>query len=479
MRKFAVIFLLNGFTSMSYSQNLVPNPSFEDTFPCSSWTGILGPITDWYVPNNSTPDWFGAGSICCFQTPSNLFGFQFPRTGIAYAAAGAYIPLFQPPPISSREYITCHLIQSLQQNKKYCAGFYVSLADRAKFAIDGMGALLTPDTPTCSGSYCFLSYSPQVFNPAGNVLSDTMDWVLISGGFTAAGGEKFITIGNFTPDSDLTIVPTGQSTNLSCGYFIDDVSLEEMQVDTANAGGAKIICEGDSVVLGIPQCGGCLYQWQNVNGSLNDTTLAQPIATPTQTTNYVLMLRDTSTGTICDWTSTDTVTVTVLPAPIYDLANAGSDQTLCKGESVTLGTASCSNCTYQWQPFNNLSNATTAQPAATPTQTNTYILTMTDSVPPCAKTTTDTVSIFVNDCSALEIPNLFTPNGDGKNEVFQIKNLPANSSIQIFNRWGSRVYESSSYNNTWDGGNVPDGTYFYLLMLPDKKTEHGFVEIRR
>ena len=231
--------------------------------------------------------------------------------------------------------------------------------------------------------------------------------------------------------------------------------------------------------LGTTQCNGCIYTWQPAT-SLSDTSIAQPLAFPLQTTTYVLTVRDTTTGTLCEWTSTDTVTVTVIPfAPQF--ADAGIDKTLCKGESVTLGSSPCGNCTYQWQPFSTLNNSSIAQPTATPTQTTAYILTMTDSVPPCAKTTTDTVNVFVNDCAAgpIEIPNLFTPNGDGKNEVFYIKNLPANSSLQIFNRWGNKVYSSGNYNNTWYGGGVTDGTYFYILALPDKKTYRGFVEIRR
>lgn len=72
---------------------------------------------------------------------------------------------------------------------------------------------------------------------------------------------------------------------------------------------------------------------------------------------------------------------------------------------------------------------------------------------------------------ALEIPNTFTPNGDGKNDAFVILGLqqfPMNR-IEVFNRWGNRVFEMDSYDNTWDGRNLgtgaalPDGAYFYVL----------------
>jgi len=76
------------------------------------------------------------------------------------------------------------------------------------------------------------------------------------------------------------------------------------------------------------------------------------------------------------------------------------------------------------------------------------------------------------------IPNIFTPNGDDKNEYFYISGLNQfeNPKIKIYNRWGNLVYESDSYKNDWDGTSeasmtigkkekLPTGTYFYVLEL--------------
>lgn len=65
----------------------------------------------------------------------------------------------------------------------------------------------------------------------------------------------------------------------------------------------------------------------------------------------------------------------------------------------------------------------------------------------------------------LEIPNVFTPNGDGSNDFYEIPNLDRyiRSQLIVFNRWGQKVYESDPYNNNWDGGTLPDGVYFYIL----------------
>ena len=80
------------------------------------------------------------------------------------------------------------------------------------------------------------------------------------------------------------------------------------------------------------------------------------------------------------------------------------------------------------------------------------------------------------------IPQGFSPNGDGINDFFIIRGISKfpNNSIEIYNRWGSKVYESSPYQNDWDGrssnnltsGNnlLPVGTYFYVLHPNDNQT---------
>ena len=65
----------------------------------------------------------------------------------------------------------------------------------------------------------------------------------------------------------------------------------------------------------------------------------------------------------------------------------------------------------------------------------------------------------------IEVPNVFTPNGDGVNDTFEVPNLDkyVTNEVVIVNRWGEKVYEANGYNNDWDGGSQPDGTYFYII----------------
>lgn len=101
---------------------------------------------------------------------------------------------------------------------------------------------------------------------------------------------------------------------------------------------------------------------------------------------------------------------------------------------------------------------------------------------------TATVFIYVN-CviqEELAIYNAVSPNNDGLNEVFMVKGIQKypNNLLQIFNRWGALVYEKKGYNNDWDGTwngyDLPNGTYFYVLDLGDNTKKYtGYLQLQR
>ena len=196
---------------------------------------------------------------------------------------------------------------------------------------------------------------------------------------------------------------------------------------------------------------------------------------------------------VCGTTS-DEITIAIFDhtAPA---AEAGESLDLCENETSAQlsAVAATSTATGWWSLMEG--GGTIAQPADPnsmvndlPTGYNWFTWTIDNG--PCGSTS-DTLLIKLRDCLTLRIPNAFSPNGDGVNEVFYIENIgsyPQNA-LQIFNRWGNKVYEQSPYNNEWDGTSqfgamfgekLPESTYYYVLDLGDDKESHtGYIFLRR
>ena len=121
-------------------------------------------------------------------------------------------------------------------------------------------------------------------------------------------------------------------------------------------------------------------------------------------------------------------------------------------------------------------------PLSSPTDTITYILVVTDSNN-CMNS--DTVNVFVTDTTTEEtdliITNLFTPNGDGVNDYWYIENIEqySGAEIYIYNIYGNLVFSKKDYLNDWDGGQLPDGTYYYILKSDAFEPIKGSLEILR
>jgi gliding motility-associated-like protein/uncharacterized repeat protein (TIGR01451 family) len=94
-------------------------------------------------------------------------------------------------------------------------------------------------------------------------------------------------------------------------------------------------------------------------------------------------------------------------------------------------------------------------------------------------------SIDYKDITGINIPNVFTPNGDGRNDTFTIPNVNQyeQNELVILNRWGGEVYQTKNYQNTWTGDKLEDGTYFYSLKVKNSKGEQeeykGYVTLLR
>jgi len=231
MKKF-IIYLCLFSAIKADSQNLVLNPSFEDTIACPTTTAIPMQCEYWYTANIGSPDYFSEQpDIFCGTSPVPLSnaGFQYARTGVAYVGLAPFVSTTFPSFANRREYIGGILSDTLKQGHEYCVSFYVSVAEKLKYVVDGIGLFLSTDSAVDYTINTNLSFVPQISNPSGNIIYDTLNWMQISGTYIANGGEKYFTIGNFNDDTN-TLVDSTSGTLMGAYLFIDDVSVIDCTV---------------------------------------------------------------------------------------------------------------------------------------------------------------------------------------------------------------------------------------------------------
>lgn len=233
----------------------------------------------------------------------------------------------------------------------------------------------------------------------------------------------------------------------------------------ADAGADVRICEGASTRL--QGSGGQTYNWLPATG-LSASNIASPQAAPADSTLYILTV---SNGTCTD---RDSVLVAVLKKP---RANAGPDLQIFQGSSVKLqGSFGGSRVVYFWTPgYNILSSASDINAEVAPLTDTIYTLHV-QSQDGCGTATDD---VFVRVLMKIKIPNVFSPNGDGINDDWQIDELASfpESDITIFDRYGRQVFNTKGYNKPWDGKlnskPLPVGVYYYILDLKNGLKKMG------
>jgi gliding motility-associated-like protein len=478
MKKYFLSIILISFALIAIAQtNLVINPSFElcpITFPVCD-RNPEGSSPPWKHPTPSSPDLFRkCDPDINFRWPKNGVGFCYPRTDTSYAG----FVLFDKNNYYYREYLQGKLQSKLKANKKYCVSFYVQLSDYSNYAVDAIGMYIS-DTAVHSNVSLELNYTAQIANPKGNIINDTANWVLISGIYTAYGGEEYITIGNFLGNT-IDTVPTGAPPTWNppySYYYLDDVSV--IEITEAEAGQNKTICKGDTASIGEQSKAGIIYNWLPAAG-LSSANVANPKASPSVTTTYYLTVTDTATacGT---FVTKDSVVVAVSS---FQFSVSGSKSNVCAGESVVLNASGGIN--YAWS--GGLGAGSTV--VVSPSISTIYTVSVTDSTN-CRGVLSKEIKVINCDTTTnIEVPNVLTPNADGKNDEFKIKHKGEfeNFNVKIFNRWGVKIFESQNINFTWDartnsGYVMPNGTYYYIISAKGKDGKewelHGSVSVLR
>jgi gliding motility-associated-like protein len=284
----------------------------------------------------------------------------------------------------------------------------------------------------------------------------------------------------FAAPGDYSIFLTAKSDKGCLNIKSDTITYYGPPTLTFNPASPTQICEGDNVTLSV--AGADTYLWEN--GNATNTITAN-------TTGYYKV-----TGTVANLCqSTDSVYVEVLPNPIAD---AGPDSTITEGDTLIL--QGSGGQYYSWSPATYLSDPSIANPSAYPKATIPYTLSVVDTngctdsddititvLPKEIIDTTDTKDTTVAPLAApFVVHNLLTPNGDGHNDVWDLRSVPdiETATIYVFNRWGKEVFMAENYQHNWggtyNGEPLTDGTYVYVIKFNDEKTvARGALEIVR
>ena len=217
------------------------------------------------------------------------------------------------------------------------------------------------------------------------------------------------------------------------------------------------ICSGTSATLRASSDAGALLKWQNEASNGAQTTVS-PAATTTYTVTATSSQGCTRSASVKVTVQAFTISLSANPNPVT------------QGAQLTLTTTASVN-PYQvtsWQPTALFSNQTASSQVITAGPATQYIVTATTSA---GCTDSDTLNIVVNaDVNDIYIPNYFSPNNDGKNDIFMVRGSTIKSlELRIYNQWGQLIFESADQNTPWDGTyngkQQPVGVYVYVARI--------------
>ncbi|MBX9851535.1 MAG: gliding motility-associated C-terminal domain-containing protein [Cytophagaceae bacterium] len=286
---------------LSKAQNLVPNPSFEEYWPCTNnrpdIPGCYSSCNAGSLPTpanllNSATKYWKAATLASVQyltacnvaisLDDNINYWYQPRSGTAHIIIHTYGTYNSPGYPEVRSYATVALSEQLQTGCRYEITFYAKRAKDKYFggapyhsgiATDGLGAYFSSDS-ICNDSTTTPLYSliPQMQNPAGQMVFDSINYVKISGIYTALGSEKYLTIGNFKNNTNTVTSKPAFPGHTAGAYFIDDVSVIKIipQLKIGN-GNNLAICEDSTGILTATP-GFDSYTWSTGAASPNITT---------------------------------------------------------------------------------------------------------------------------------------------------------------------------------------------------------------
>lgn len=303
---------------------------------------------------------------------------------------------------------------------------------------------------------------PQLIMPNDSVVCSGNSITLAANSLGSASEFHWSSAADFsdtlnTPmtDSTFTIVP-GATQYYYCmvsnGFCeVTDSVLVGSTLASYTVSADTAICLGDTMILEISTSAVGItvdYEWEPANAIISDPFNDQIFVSPGSNTTYTVTATDNFN---CVFTADVTVNVYNFNGSAFNATV--DDPVIIAGDTTWVhGTPADPGLSYLWTPATGLSDPDSSSSMATPTETTTYSLLISSGNCSTTREVTITVIDAVCDEPDIYIPNAFTPNGDGKNDlVFVRGNAIDEVYFTIYNRWGEMVFETEDLSIGWDG----------------------------
>lgn len=222
-KNFLIILFIFNFTQI-FGQNLVPNPSFEDTLYCPNYVGNVSAMTSWKSFGNSVDSYNACSQP--MNVPNSQFGFQYAHTGDGMIGIITYVWQLAPGWPNYREYAGATLINTMIIGQKYYISFYMNCAGYLPgwqmIGANKMGLRFSTIeydslTPPLPNNFAHLF--------TDSILTDTVQWLKVSGSFIADSAYSHIIMGSFfdATNTDTIIFGGAPFGGSYAYYYIDDV----------------------------------------------------------------------------------------------------------------------------------------------------------------------------------------------------------------------------------------------------------------
>lgn len=537
--QFHRLVLLSGYCFVAFelsAQNLVPNAGFEQLSGCPLGSGEITLAPPWSSAG-SPADLFNACHVNTLpfnctnvSVPLNFAGNALARAGSSYA--GFYTRRNNP---DERTYLTVPLATPMNTGQLYRVSAFFRKSSVCDIATNNIGMIFSTAALVQPGNGIINLLPPIEIT---SILSDTTTWVPLTAFYIATGGEAYLNIGNFRNDA-VTIFNTYSLPAPTCSgmlnaayYFVDDISVS-LLTEQLNITGDSVVCTGESTMLtGITNTSGwwsTLSAPQDTIPSINNTITVAPLSTSTylwhgllSTISVTVMvisppvfstLPDTMVcegefviyditvpGCTYAWSNgatsstislsdggtyivtvsnagcsvRDTFILNVIPAPVPTLPSMA---TFCSELGETLLLDAGSGLSYYWNPTGDTSASIQVE------QPGIYSVTVSHAG---GCTQSATVEITEQCLATIFVPGAFSPNGDGKNDLFYAEGSGLKDfNMWVFNRWGQPLFETREFgiaggwNGSFQGKPAPAGVYVFRLSYTNNEGTGRKMKISR